>query len=90
MEKKFKYKAGVIYSHESPDGGRTVYAVEVGTKNKKRELVYRDEETLIEEESQIRSQYVTPEAIRLCNQNKGLQKAWEKYIVLLRLSGFDD
>jgi hypothetical protein len=90
MEKKFKYKAGVIYSHESPDGGRTVYAVEVGTKNKKRELVYRDEETLIEEESQIRSQYVTPEAIKLCNQNKGLQKAWEKYIVLLRLSGFDD
>jgi hypothetical protein len=90
MEKKFKYKAGVIYSHESPDGGRTVYAVEVGTKNKKRELVYRDKETLIEEESQIRSQYVTPEAIRLCNQNKGLQKAWEKYIVLLRLSGFDD
>jgi hypothetical protein len=53
-------------------------------------LVYRDEESLIEEESQIRSQYVTPEAIRLCNQNKGLQKAWEKYIVLLRLSGFND
>jgi hypothetical protein len=38
MEKKFKYKAGVIYSHESPDGGRTVYAVETGTKNKKRDF----------------------------------------------------
>jgi hypothetical protein len=90
MEKRFRYKPGIAYSHESPDGGHTVYAREIGTKNKKRELVYRDEESLIEEESQIRSQYVTPEAIRLCNQNKGLQKAWEKYIVLLRLSGFND
>jgi hypothetical protein len=88
MEKKFRYKAGVTYSHESPDGGATVYAREIGKQN--RHLVYRSEDSLIDEESQIRSQYITPEAVKLCRQNKGLQKAWEKYIVLLRLSGFDD
>ena len=88
MKKKFRYKAGVVYSHESPDGGQTVYAREIGAKQ--RHLVHRSEESLIEEESQIRCQYVTPEAIQLCNQNKGLQKAWEKYIVLLKLSGFND
>jgi hypothetical protein len=53
-------------------------------------LVYRSEETVLEEESQMRAQYVNEDAIKLCMQNKGLQKAWEKYIVLLKLSGFND
>ena len=87
-EKRFKYKPGVTYMHESPDGGATVYVKEIGKQ--KRHLVYRSEDSLIDEESQIRSQYITPDAVKLCRQNKGLQKAWEKYIVLLKLSGFDD
>lgn len=88
MEIPYKYKKGKTYSHESPDGGQTVYAREVGSN--KRHLVYRSEDSLIEEESQMRGQYVNPEAVKLCRQNKGLQKAWEKYIVLLKLSGFND
>lgn len=88
MEIPYKYKKGKIYSHESPDGGNTVYAREHGSNQ--RHLVYRSEDSLIEEESQIRTQYVNTEAVKLCRQNKGLQKAWEKYIVLLKLSGFNN
>lgn len=88
MELPYKYKKGKIYSHESPDGGNTVYAREHGSNQ--RHLVYKSENSLIEEESQMRTQYVNTEAVKLCRQNKGLQKAWEKYIVLLKLSGFND
>jgi hypothetical protein len=88
MELPYKYKKNKIYSHESPDGGNTVYAREHGSNQ--RHLVYKSENSLIEEESQMRTQYVNAEAVKLCRQNKGLQKAWEKYIVLLKLSGFND
>jgi hypothetical protein len=88
MELPYKYKKNKIYSHESPDGGNTVYAREHGSNQ--RHLVYKSENSLIEEESQMRTQYVNTEAVKLCRQNKGLQKAWEKYIVLLKLSGFND
>ena len=88
MQIPFKYKKGKTYSHESPDGGQTVYARAHGSSQ--RHLVYRSEDSLIEEDSQMRGQYVSPEAVRLCRQNKGLHKAWEKYIVLLKLSGFND
>ena len=88
MELPYKYKKSKIYSHESPDGGNTVYAREHGSNQ--RHLVYKSENSLIEEESQMRTQYVNTEAVKLCRQNKGLQKAWEKYIVLLKLSGFND
>jgi hypothetical protein len=88
MEIPYKYKKGKIYSHESPDGGNTVYAREHGSNQ--RHLVYKSESSLIEEDSEMRTQYVNTEAVKLCRQNKGLQKAWEKYIVLLKLSGFND
>jgi len=88
MEKKFKYKAGKTYIHESPDGGNTVYAREITGGQK--HLVYQSEERLIEQECEERSHYVSAEAIKLCLKNIALQKAWEKYIVLCKLSGLDD
>ena len=88
QEKPYRYKKGKTYIHESPDGGQTVYAREIDSNQ--RHLVYRSEEAVLEEESQTRAQYVNEDAIKLCMQNKGLQKAWEKYIVLLKLSGFND
>jgi hypothetical protein len=88
MEIPFKYKKGKTYSHESPDGGKTVYAREHGSDQ--RHLVHMSEDAIIEKESRMRADYVSPEAVRLCRLNKGLQKAWEKYIVLLKLSGFND
>lgn len=88
QEKPYRYKKNKTYIHESPDGGKTVFARE--TDSNQRHLVYRCEEAVVEEECRLRETYVNEEAIKLCRQNKGLQKAWEKYIVLLKLSGFND
>ena len=33
---------------------------------------------------------ITPEAVKLCWKHKGLQKAWEKYIMLLELYGHSE
>lgn len=84
----YKYKKGKIYTHESPDGGNTVYARE--TTGGQRHLVYQSEESLIEQECEERSHYVSVAAVKLCLKNIALQKAWDKYIVLCKLSGLDD
>jgi len=88
MKKRFKYKPGVQYVHESPDGGNTVYARAVNSKTGTKHLVYRSENRIFEDEVESRSWYVTPEAVKLCMKHKGVQSAWEKYIVMLKLAGY--
>ena len=78
------------YIYESPDGGETVYAREVGNYTDERKMVSKSEKAYIEEEFKRRHHYITPEAVRLCWKHRGLQKAWEKYIMLLELYGHSE
>ena len=83
-------KLGVQYIYESPDGGETVYAREVGNYTDERKMVSKSEKAYIEEEFKRRHHYITPEAVKLCWKHRGLQKAWEKYIMLLELYGHSE
>ena len=72
----------------SPDGGETVYGQTNGRGSKV--LISKSNKATIEEEYQRRQYYVTERAVEMCWKHKGLQKAWEKYIVLLELYGYED
>ena len=83
-------KLGIEYIYESPDGGETVYQREVGNYTAERQIVSKSEKAHIEEEFKRRNHYITPEAVKLCWKHRGLQKAWEKYIMLLELYGHSE
>ncbi len=83
-------KLGIKYIYESPDGGETVYAREVGNYTDERVMVSKSSKAHIDEEFRRRHRYITPEAVKLCWKHKGLQKAWEKYIMLLELYGHSE
>lgn len=71
----------------SPDGGETVYGQDINGRGPKI-LVSKTNKALIDEEYQNRQYYVTERAVEMCWKHKGLQKAWEKYTVLLELYGY--
>ena len=77
----------MIYT--SPDGGETVYGQPVNGKGPK-VLISKSNKALIEEETQNRQYYMTERAVEMCWKHKGLQKAWEKYTILLDLYGYED
>lgn len=84
--KKKKEKDVMIFT--SPDGGETVYGQTNGRGPKV--LISKSNKATIEEEYQRRQYYVTERAVEMCWKHKGLQKAWEKYIVLLELYGYEE
>ena len=53
-------------------------------------MVSKSSKAHIDEEFRRRHRYITPEAVKLCWKHKGLQKAWEKYIMLLELYGHSE
>ena len=73
----------------SPDGGETVYGEPLGGKDPK-VLISKSNKATIEEECQNRQFFVTERAVAMCLEHKGLQKAWEKYTMLLELYGYED
>jgi len=84
---KTKDRGEMIFT--SPDGGETIYGQPINGKGPKI-LVAKSNKATIEEEYQRRQYYVTERAVEMCWKHKGLQKAWEKYIVLLELYGYEE
>jgi len=73
----------------SPDGGETVYGQPLHGRGP-RVLISKSNKALIEEEYQNRQHYITERAVEMCWRHKGLQKAWEKYTMLLDLYGYEE
>ena len=53
-------------------------------------VLIQSNKATIQEEHQRRQYYMTERAVEMCWKHKGLQKAWEKYIVLLELYGYEE
>jgi hypothetical protein len=89
MPNKRKKKKDTEMIFTSPDGGNTIYGAPINGKGPK-VLISKSNKAYIEEEHQHRQYYMTERAVEMCWKHKGLQKAWEKYIVLLELYGYED
>ena len=78
-----QYKPGATYVHESPDGGKTIYAREVGTTD--RRLVGYSPD-MIDHLKRIDIETRWMEILKLAEHTPALQEAVDRVMVIYELS----
>jgi len=77
------YKPGSSYVHESPDGGKTIYAREVGTTNRRLVGYSLD---MIEHLKQVDKETRWMDILKLAERTPALQEAIDRVIIIYELS----